>query len=55
MKILGWHPKITLEEGILELTSSFKKGMNEFINSKIRRGGYHNENTQSDPWVSSAI
>ena len=57
MNILNWRPTVSLEEGISQLILGFSKNLNteQGVKTYVRRGECHNENTQSDPWVSSTI
>lgn len=53
MEILDWCPKITLEDGISELVSQF---MNVLNSTSINpRGRYHDEDTEGDTRLSSAL
>jgi nucleoside-diphosphate-sugar epimerase len=58
MDILNWRPVVSIEDGIHHLLVNFKKNLN--LNNRIDakthlKEGYHSENTQSNPWLSSSI
>lgn len=57
MSVLSWHPTIPLEEGMNELILRFSKDLNaeQGVKTHITEEQRHNENTQSDSWVSSTL
>ncbi len=55
MSTLNWRPRVTLEEGIPQLVSAFRKEMGALKNTNAFKRGCHYEDTQSDPRLSPAI
>jgi UDP-glucose 4-epimerase len=56
MSLLNWYPAISLEQGIKQLVSLFRKNLNISPNTKTYlKGGCPNENTQNNSRLSSSI